>query len=137
MEFCPFLLPLRSPMITNMYMTLLLLPWHFDPSVYVICGKLQHGTVSVACDKTLFVYIGGSKGAPPACAPPPSNGTKFFRFHIHFHQKVPTSEVTPPPTGNPGSATGVSEILIKLSIDNVLKINILHKRGSISDIYVV
>ena len=44
-------------------------------------------------------------------APPPPNTTKFFRFYICFHQKVPVSEVgTPsnegwrPPTGNPGSA---------------------------------
>ena len=39
----------------------------------------------------------------------PPYGTKFFRFHIHFHQKAPMLGVhTPPngstpPTGNPGS----------------------------------
>ena len=38
-------------------------------------------------------------------------GTQFFHFHIHFHQKVPASEVhaspmgARPPTGNPESAT--------------------------------
>ena len=38
-------------------------------------------------------------------------GNQFFRFHIHFNRKAPTSEVhTPltgarPPTGIPGSAT--------------------------------
>ena len=44
--------------------------------------------------------------------PPPPHGTQFFHFRIHFHQKVPMSEVhapltgaRPPPTGNPGSAT--------------------------------
>ena len=42
---------------------------------------------------------------------PPSHGTQFFRFHIHFHQKAPASEVdvppnsSTPPTGKTGSAT--------------------------------
>ena len=27
---------------------------------------------------------------------PPPHGTQFFHFHIHFHQKVPTSEVHAP-----------------------------------------
>ena len=50
-------------------------------------------------------------GACPAYAPP--YGTQFFRFRIHFHRKVPTSEVhvpltgAHPPTGNPGSATDI------------------------------
>ena len=26
-------------------------------------------------------------------------GTQFFHFHIHFHQKVPASEVHTPPNG--------------------------------------
>ena len=58
-------------------------------------------------------FIGGSRrGGVPGTRPP--YGTQFFHFHIQFHQKVPTSEVhappngcTPPPTGNPGSATGI------------------------------
>ena len=33
-------------------------------------------------------------GAPPA---PPPNRIQFFRFHIHFCQKAPTSEVSAPP----------------------------------------
>ena len=41
--------------------------------------------------------IGGSRGAPLAHAPPP-NRIQFFRFHIHFCQKVPMSEVGAPPT---------------------------------------
>ena len=51
--------------------------------------------------------LGGVPGARP------TYGTQFFRFRMHFCQKAPTSEVhsppngsTPPPTGNPGSATG-------------------------------
>ena len=40
-----------------------------------------------------------------------SKGIRFFHFCIRFCQKVPASEVgdlvpPPPPTGNPGSATG-------------------------------
>ena len=27
---------------------------------------------------------------------PPSNGTQFFHFHIHFRQKAPVSEVGAP-----------------------------------------
>ena len=67
-----------------------------------------------------MLTIGRSRGACPAHAPPP-HGTQFFCFRIHFHQKVPTSEVhappngcTPPPTGNPGSATAYAEILKRL-----------------------
>ena len=37
--------------------------------------------------------------------PPPPQQAQFFRFHIHFHQKAPVSEVGAPKTGNPGSAT--------------------------------
>ena len=53
-----------------------------------------------------------------ACAPP--NRINFFHFHIRFCQKVYTSEVgapttgrrpPPPPTGNPGSATDLLQIL--------------------------
>ena len=44
---------------------------------------------------------GGAAGARPP------NRIQFFRFHICFHQKAPTSEVGAPPMGNPGSATGV------------------------------
>ena len=62
--------------------------------------------------------IGGSRagggGACPAHAP---YGTQFFHFHIHFHRKVPTSEVhaplmgAHPLTGNPGSATARIAVL--------------------------
>ena len=37
--------------------------------------------------------IGRSRGVCPAHAP---HGTQFFHFCIHFHQKVPTSEVHTP-----------------------------------------
>ena len=43
-----------------------------------------------------WITIGGSRGPCPAHAP---HGTQFFRFRIHFHQKVPTSEVHTPPNG--------------------------------------
>ena len=64
------------------------------------------------CDRLqsyLSLVIGGSRGGVPGARPP--YGTQFFRFCIHFHRKVPTSEVhapltgARPPTGNPGSAT--------------------------------
>ena len=38
--------------------------------------------------------LGG--GVPGACPP---YGTQFFHFRIHFHRKVPTSEVHAPPNG--------------------------------------
>ena len=40
--------------------------------------------------------IAGSRGACPAHAP---YGSQFFHFRIHFHQKVPMSEVHVPPNG--------------------------------------
>ena len=44
----------------------------------------------------IFNSIGGSRGgACPAHAHP--YGTQFFRFRIHFHRKVPMSEVHTPP----------------------------------------
>ena len=46
-------------------------------------------TVSISCHWRI-------QGAAPARAPP--NGIQFFRFHIHFHQKVPVLEVGAPPT---------------------------------------
>ena len=45
----------------------------------------------------IYFSIGGSRGACPVHAPP--HGTQFFRFRIHFHRKVPTSEVHSPPMG--------------------------------------
>ena len=60
--------------------------------------------------RQFIISIGGSRGACRVHATP--YGTQFFRFRIHFHRKVPASEVyappngcTPPPTGNPGSVT--------------------------------
>ena len=71
---------------------------------------MWHAGKLYSLHKTEIPIIGGSGGgACPAHAPP--YGTQFFHFHIHFHQKVPTSEVhaplmgARPPTGNPGSAT--------------------------------
>ena len=53
--------------------------------------------------------------------PPPHNGTIFFRFHIRFCQNVSTSDIAPPPpphqwcwtlpTGNPGSATEMPQLI--------------------------
>ena len=61
-------------------------------------------------NSSLYYPLADLGGCVPGARPP--HGTQFFLFHIHFHQKVPTSEVhaplngcTPPPTGNPGSAT--------------------------------
>ena len=42
-----------------------------------------------------FICIGSL--ADPGGHSPPSNGTQFIRFHIHFHQKAPLSEVGAPP----------------------------------------
>ena len=47
---------------------------------------------------TFFLFVGLQwrihRGAPPP------NGSQFFHFRIRFRQKVPTSEVAPPPTTN-------------------------------------
>ena len=58
------------------------------------------------------IHLDQAKSYPSTLANPhtkfsgacPPYRTQFFHFHIHFHQKVPTSEVHAPPTGNPGSA---------------------------------
>ena len=44
------------------------------------------------CLKHWWIWGGVSGACPPY-------GTQFFRFHIHFHQKVPTLEVHAPPNG--------------------------------------
>ena len=54
-------------------------------------------------------HIGGSRGAPPACAPP--TGSISFIFAYVFAEKCMRQRLAPPngsarpPTGNPGSAT--------------------------------
>ena len=71
-------------------------------------GVLRPNILRVIEPSQLAHNIGGSGGR--ARRTPPF-GTQFFRFCIHFHRKVPTSEVhapltgARPPTGNPGSAT--------------------------------
>ena len=42
--------------------------------------------------------VGSVPGARPP-PPPPPHGTQFFHFRIHFHRKVPTSEVHAPLMG--------------------------------------
>ena len=72
-----------------------------DPEIYPRASAPPPGSATAVADlHTKF----------PARAPP--NRTKFFRFYICFHRKVPVSEAgapsnegwRPPPTGNPGSA---------------------------------
>ena len=65
-------------------------------------------------------FSGGSTCKSFRARPPP-NRTKFFRFYICFHRKVPVSEVGAPsnegwrpPMGNPGSAPGNLLILLLL-----------------------
>ena len=48
---------------------------------------------NLLCKYKPLADLGGRAGRTPPY------GTKFFHFHIHFHQKVPTSEVHTPPTG--------------------------------------
>ena len=69
---------------------------------------------------TLYGCIGGSRGCA-RCKPPRMGPNSFIlKFCIHFHQKAPALEVhappnectPPPPTGNPGSATGLNITLI-------------------------
>ena len=61
--------------------------------------------------RSALADLGGVPGALPHYE------TQFFHFCIHFCQKAPMSEVhappngsTPPPTGNPGSATEVYHV---------------------------
>ena len=77
---------------------------------------------------------GGAAGAPP-------NRIHFFYFHIRFCQKVYMSEVgappmgrRPPPTGNPGSATGTIHWILKKLFSGVLYISLQQKWSSISGI---
>ena len=44
---------------------------------------------NIELDKTVMDSIGESTYMPPC-------GTQFFRFHIHFQQKVPVSEIHAP-----------------------------------------
>ena len=55
-------------------------------------GNVFHGVFVT----NFITIIGGSRGACPVYTP---HGTQFFHFCIHFHQKVPTSEVHAPPNG--------------------------------------
>ena len=70
-----------------------------------MCKELIH-FVDVSC-----IICSGGSTYKSFRRPPPPNRTKFFRFYICFHQKVPVLEVGAPsnegwcpPTGNPGSA---------------------------------
>ena len=66
------------------------------------------------------MIIGGSRGALPACAPPPPNRNNFFVFTYVFAKKcthrrsAPPTGWRPPPTGNPGSATDDVKSIIKI-----------------------
>ena len=46
----------------------------------------------------IYYHTLADLGGHARCTPP--YGTKFFRFHIHFCQKAPTSEVHAPPNGS-------------------------------------
>ena len=67
-------------------------PCHFDDTSM---------TFELKCKCISLADLGGVPGVRPPY------GTKFFRFRIHFCQKgpMPPNGSTPPPTGNPGSAT--------------------------------
>ena len=71
------------------------------------CLCYMPDAISCIC---LYSYIGRSRGAHPAHAPP--YRSRFFHFDMQNFQNVATSgvhgppyEVHAPPTGNPGSAT--------------------------------
>ena len=74
--------------------------------------------------------IGGSRGACPAHAP---HGTQFFRFRIHFHRKVPTSEVHAPPLM--GARPALREILDPPLYLNCTSVEIENKVASISRVF--
>ena len=86
-----------------------------DPLYYdiIICSKIEEMFIHIHI--SLADLGGRARRTPP-------HRTQFFHFRIHFHQKVPTSEVhappnacTPPPTGNPGSATAYTHTIIMLN----------------------
>ena len=62
----------------------------------------------------------------------PPYGTQFFRFCIHFHQKVPTSEVHAPPNG---CTPPLQEILDPPLITEHGQVNIMLEIVSISFCY--
>ena len=64
--------------------------------------------------KTMKEITLADLGGVPSARPP--YGTQFFRFRIHFHRKVPTSEVRAPPAGNPGSATEIVYLKLRLNV---------------------
>ena len=94
-------------MIHKNYSSTMFIIYKMSLSNVNVLNKLLHTPYTVMIHNTYpstRVIIGGSRGGVPGARPP--YGTQFFRFRIHFHQKVPTSEVHAPPTANPGSATG-------------------------------
>ena len=73
-----------------------------------------YGSVNNMHGEILSKHIGGCTLGDAWCMPPtPTQVSRFFRFDIQNFQNVNDSVVNaspmrsmPPPTGNPGSATG-------------------------------
>ena len=61
------------------------------------------------------VCSGGFRVEPPAHAPPPPTSQKFLnfmQFFVKFGKIIcwrPPGGLAPPPTGNPGSASGMDD----------------------------
>ena len=71
-----------------------------------------HGPWFASCLKISFIlqhktlFIGGSRGACPAPARP-SLRVQILSFRNHLGSSRPPTRFTPPPAGNPGSATAI------------------------------
>ena len=72
-----------------------------------------------------MVYIGGSRGRARCTSP---YGTQFFHFRIHFHQKVPISEVHTPPMGArpPYRKSWIRHWFTSLNLDLAVKTSVSH-----------
>ena len=72
---------------------------HSPLQVFNSCTYILVLSTKCYCFELGKVFISGSTNKIFPHSPSPY-GTQFFRFHIHFHRKEPTSEVHVPQNGS-------------------------------------
>ena len=83
--------------------------WYRADLIKDISLEFDGSKMIVSVKNHIYVYVSSLADLEGRARRTPPYGTKFFRFRTHFCRKAPTLEVhapPPPPTGNPGSATG-------------------------------